>query len=267
MFTQFHSRYPTGSLVSELVQIYDGSYIVRTLIQVGGVTLASGFAAATAIEEAEDHARWRALAVLGITPIPNSGHTLGAGYEPQAQLIDSGDHNLQARLNPSRSFAMPSHSSHPPIPEPVHLQPQIPHSQIQIPQQAGIEAQTEWNFNPQSSGPAIEEYEQFTPNYAPAPAAIPNRRKAEMGPPKGRGRQQPPNPNPPPLELDTTFDLSDIIAQTSVELKRLGWSESQGRTYLQRTYNKRSRQQLTDDELLDFLNYLQSEPSPGELAF
>jgi hypothetical protein len=52
-----------------------------------------------------------------------------------------------------------------------------------------------------------------------------------------------------------------------VELKRLGWSESQGRTYLQRTYNKRSRQQLTDDELLDFLNYLQSEPSPGELAF
>jgi hypothetical protein len=246
MFTQFHSRYPTGSLVSELVQIYDGSYIVRTLIQVGGVTLASGLAAAHAIEEAEDHARWRALAILGIVPNPLSHNSLAHGYETHAQLVDSGDKHPPVQLNPARAFSIPPNSL------PQHLPPQ----------NTGLETQTEWEFNHHTGAPDLSEYEQFSPSYPATPA--PNRRKAEMGPPKGRGRNQaPPVPN-----LDhTALDLSDIIAQTSVELKRLGWSESQGRTYLQHTYNKRSRQQLTDEELLDFLTYLQSESAPGELAF
>ena len=52
-------------------------------------------------------------------------------------------------------------------------------------------------------------------------------------------------------------DLSDVIAQTDVELTRLGWSNAQGREYLEKTYGKRSRQQLTDEELLGFLLYLE----------
>jgi len=47
-----------------------------------------------------------------------------------------------------------------------------------------------------------------------------------------------------------------------VELKRLGWTNQQGRDYLVQTYGKRSRQLLKDDELLDFLQHLESEPSP-----
>jgi formylglycine-generating enzyme required for sulfatase activity len=58
------------------------------------------------------------------------------------------------------------------------------------------------------------------------------------------------------------IDYSDIIARTNVELKRLGWTNQQGRDYLLQTYGKRSRQLLTDAELLDFLHYLESEPSP-----
>jgi hypothetical protein len=256
MFTQFHSRYPTGSLISELVQIYDGSYIVRTLIQVGGVTLASGLAAAHAIEEAEDHARWRALAVLGIVPNPLSHNSLAHnslahGYETHAQLVDSGDKHPPVQLNPARAFSIPPSS--------------LPLSHT--PQTTGLETQSEWEFNHHTGAPDLSEYEQFSPSYPATPAAIPNRRKAEMGPPKGRGRNQPPSAPPVPSLDHTALDLSDIIAQTSVELKRLGWSESQGRTYLQHTYNKRSRQQLTDEELLDFLTYLQSESAPGELAF
>ena len=59
-------------------------------------------------------------------------------------------------------------------------------------------------------------------------------------------------------------DLSDIIAQTDVELRRLGWTSTQGREYLEQTYGKRSRQQLSDEELLAFLLYLESQPSPIE---
>ena len=57
-------------------------------------------------------------------------------------------------------------------------------------------------------------------------------------------------------------DFSDIVARTNVELKRLGWTNQQWRDYLVKTYGKRSRQLLTDAELLDFLHHLESEPSP-----
>ena len=64
--------------------------------------------------------------------------------------------------------------------------------------------------------------------------------------------------NPP--ELLPSFDLSDVIAQTDVEIRRLNWTVKQGQEHLQNFYHKKSRQQLTDDELLDFLEYLQSLP-------
>jgi formylglycine-generating enzyme required for sulfatase activity len=60
------------------------------------------------------------------------------------------------------------------------------------------------------------------------------------------------------------INFSDIVARTNVELKRLGWTNQQGRDYLVQTYGKRSRQLLTDGELLDFLHYLESEPLPPD---
>jgi hypothetical protein len=42
------------------------------------------------------------------------------------------------------------------------------------------------------------------------------------------------------------------------EMKRLGWSIERGRSYLQETYNKRTRQELTVSEITEFLNYLKS---------
>ncbi|HEY9830728.1 MAG TPA: DUF5906 domain-containing protein [Stenomitos sp.] len=58
------------------------------------------------------------------------------------------------------------------------------------------------------------------------------------------------------------IDFSDIMARTNIEIKRLGWTPQQGKDYLLRTYGKRSRQMMTDPELVDFLNYLQSLPTP-----
>jgi hypothetical protein len=58
------------------------------------------------------------------------------------------------------------------------------------------------------------------------------------------------------------IDFSDIMARTDIELKRLGWSKEQGKAHLLQTYGKRSRQLLFDPELVDFLTYLQSKPTP-----
>lgn len=48
-----------------------------------------------------------------------------------------------------------------------------------------------------------------------------------------------------------------------VEMKRLGWSVEQGREYLLRTYNKKSRSQLDAIEITQFLSYLKSLPNPS----
>ena len=70
-----------------------------------------------------------------------------------------------------------------------------------------------------------------------------------------------PNTDASPMAL--SVDLSDIIAKTSVELRRLGWTDVQGRNHLEKVYGKRSRQHLTDPELLDFLMYLEAQPTPN----
>lgn len=57
-------------------------------------------------------------------------------------------------------------------------------------------------------------------------------------------------------------DLDNVIAKTNIEMHRFGWTLEQGREYLIKNYGKRSRFLLTQEELLDFLRYLESQPTP-----
>ena len=52
------------------------------------------------------------------------------------------------------------------------------------------------------------------------------------------------------------IELSDIDL-ILVEMKRLGWTIDQGRNYLTTHYQKCSRLLLTNDEIQEFLSYLQ----------
>ncbi|WP_448525507.1 hypothetical protein [Parathermosynechococcus lividus] len=192
--SEFHRRYPTGSLVSELLQIHDNLFIVKTSLLVGGSVLATGMAAAPTLEQAEDSARQRALQLLGIH-LP---------LQTQAELI----------------AADPS------------------------PQRAALEA-ARW--------PEDETSELML---EPAPPLVARR---------GRTANKPAAEKVAPKQ--EPVDFADEIAQTTVEMKRLGWTEAQGRACLLERYGKRSRQQLSDEELLDFLHFLQRQPSPGEPSF
>ncbi|MUG99932.1 hypothetical protein F7734_49720 [Scytonema sp. UIC 10036] len=84
MLAQFQSKYPQGNLISELVQIYHGKYIVRASVQIDGATRATGMAAAEILEDAEDKARTRALMVLGITDLPQGAPVISP--EPTKQV-------------------------------------------------------------------------------------------------------------------------------------------------------------------------------------
>lgn len=64
MLIQFRHLYPDGSLISKLLTIDHGNYIVKVSVKVAGKTVATGLAAAQTVEMAEDRARERALATL-----------------------------------------------------------------------------------------------------------------------------------------------------------------------------------------------------------
>jgi hypothetical protein len=66
-----------------------------------------------------------------------------------------------------------------------------------------------------------------------------------------------------PSDTSSNFDLSEVIAQIDVEMKRVGWTKRQGREYLKSTYGKATRPELDTDELFDFLHYLQAQPAKG----
>ncbi|MEA5597069.1 hypothetical protein [Rivularia sp. UHCC 0363] len=61
-------------------------------------------------------------------------------------------------------------------------------------------------------------------------------------------------------ELTTAELRESLIAQSDNYLKGLNWTTEQGREYLQQAYHKRSRQQLSNAELLDFVEYLKLQP-------
>lgn len=66
----------------------------------------------------------------------------------------------------------------------------------------------------------------------------------------------------PPAAASTSgvTDNSDLIAAISLEVDRVGWSKRKGSNYLFETYGKKTRSELTEDELREFLAHLQTQP-------
>ncbi len=91
----------------------------------------------------------------------------------------------------------------------------------------------------------------------------PHTRLADPKPARKKSASSPPAPEPaPPDPAPAAIDFSDILAETDVELRRLGWDAKRGREHLKATYSKRSRQELNETELYDFLEFLKAQPNP-----
>lgn len=56
------------------------------------------------------------------------------------------------------------------------------------------------------------------------------------------------------------IEFTNTIYHINAEMQRVGWTVQQGREHLIKTYGKRSRSQLNDEQLLEFLNHLKSLP-------
>ncbi len=68
-FIQLQKQYPTSALVTELVQIHQERFIVKAIVQISGVAIATSMAESASLETAEDQARRRVLDLLGISGV------------------------------------------------------------------------------------------------------------------------------------------------------------------------------------------------------
>lgn len=252
-----------------------GKYIVRCWVQNEGTTLVTGLAAADTVELAEDQARTRALAVLGInaTTVIKQPETSTIAQEVSLPITPSPI--APTVLSDAPSMAK-THQS-PSLGEPQATQFPEKNLTTNQPIFSSFESKPEPVTSPVTTPPLVAD--QITFNHEYDAAEVEESQEVETS----HWTTESINPTPLPdvpataytheeLEAETSatpptaepIDFSDVIARTNVELKRLGWTNQQGRDYLVQTYGKRSRQLLKDDELLDFLHHLESEPSPQD---
>jgi hypothetical protein len=276
MLAKFRSFYPQGSLVSEFIDIERGLYLVKVTIEVGGIILATGLASGETIELAEDRARERAIAAVITeqpiqTQITPNGHseTITPATEVTKSNLPSLPVELEPEAKPTRSTLFPTISA---IPEPEakptrsHLFPTI----SAIPE-TELEPEPEAKPNRSNSFPTIS----ATPEPELEELNISTSKTTTMYVEPDIEETQPslfPTMSNEPataianeVEEEPTQEINfhEITHQIDIHIKRLGWTQQDGRSFLQTHYGKRSRLHLNNEQLLEFLRYLESLPDPS----
>jgi hypothetical protein len=243
LLIQLRAHYPTACLLAELVQVQGDQYVVRAMVNVELQVLATALAAATTVEEAENQARQRVLDVLGI------------------QTLVLGETSTAVVNTPVPPLVVP------PVVPPVAPPVVEPIASIPAPSEPDL-------FSESADLPTLSKAKRRSTKAPKAEAPEP-----EVAPVEISGgdedmsfeaefeysfEEEPAVETPPKASTKATkppMDLSDTIAQIGAEIDRIGWTKKQGSSYLQETYNKKTRVELTDEELFEFLDYLKSLPA------
>ena len=196
MVHTFRERYPTGGILTDLLRVEQGLFVVRAEIRVDDRTiLATGLAAAADLEEAEERAIERAFEHLATQTRTRNSWSPEPSSERSSELE-------RPRRSLNSSFR-------------------------------GTEVSPSLSLS--------DDLDSLDLNGSMDPSS--------------------PRLNKNFTEPSVSLDLSELIAQTNVEMKRIGWMAKQGQDYLQRTFGKRSRQQLDEEELAEFLEFLKIQPT------
>lgn len=253
---KFRHRYPQGSLVSELIEIDRGTYIVKALVQIDNLILATALAGAATVEAAEDAAKERAIATLFLDQQPNTSSFLTQPDPAKVQSQSGASSSLNSEIKPEKTsnhkivnFSKPqaepaieSQNSFPdltpaiaveaPLPQPqLDLSPQVPVVSSDPPTETNLFGDT---FTAETSTAIFTDEDNNVDALATDLIS-------------------------PELEA---MDFNEIKQKTDIEIKRLSWTKDQGKEFLMSRYGKRSRLHLTDEQLLEFLRYLEKLPNP-----
>lgn len=230
MFAQFRSQYPQGRIQTEMLPKIDGLHAFRAIVSEGESIMGTATAVDSDLEIAEDRAVKRALTIAGLAFDNGFENNYGnyGGHSPMLTQVSREPSSVNslpsANFNQISGLETNNHPVHSASDNATHT----------------IQAESTPDY-------ASDYSNSF--DYMPS-AAI-----------------EPPKPEPitsSPKLTSEAVDLSDAISKIDVEMERLGWKKEQGRDYLVRTFHKKSRQQLTDAELLQFLSHLKSLATPRQ---
>ena len=289
MLAKFRQRYPQGSLVSELIEIERGFYLVKVSVQVEQIVLATGLAGAGTIEAAEDSARERAIAALVLDNGESATVENSTANTYTTALKDrSSTEPTVTRVSldePERKTVNPEHESA--VHEDFRLEEERARTDTRrkgMLSDAGLVPDT-----PSDLSARLKQSEASTlPEPANETASIPEPIPDPRSQPEISSSPQPnlfsgtyTTPTEVPTESESNsiapvnsttsaiatpnieeMDFNEIKQKTDIEIKRLGWTKDDGREFLKSRYGKRSRLHLTDEQLLEFLEYLEQQPTP-----
>ena len=297
LLSQFQARYPIGSLSAELLTIHQEQYVVRAMIQMGSITLATAMAAAPALEAAEDRAKLRVLESLIAPPAAfpaMSSNPLDRSPEPEPPTAPIAPvQPLAAYRLDYLSTALPTPVASTTLDTAAGLMPAVTAPVGLAPFSPAISAITSadvtdaMDTGTESSQPTWEAEFQSVSQLSSAVTSTAVDEPVEIGAVKtnavtsGLRTSKTDRASKRPAEASTVLaaataaepvssepaDRSEEIMRIGIEMKRLGWSTEQGREYLKRTYGKSSRSKLDDAELLDFLHYLEIQSLPLQTPF
>ncbi|TRU83597.1 MAG: hypothetical protein EWV76_04025 [Microcystis novacekii Mn_MB_F_20050700_S1] len=244
MLQKLRQRYPQVALISELVQIDHGKYIVRAIIEIEGKTVVTGLAAADTVEIAEDRARERALLLLEAESTPDlqlvekvSPNNISLGEDLPKPVPSAKKSTKTAKVT---EIPRPETKIEPELPQvkdipPAKIEPELPPvEEISVPEPESLLLEME------------------TDNYSLL---------TELPEEVSLTEEDPPEPEPVAV-IPEEIDYSVLKTKIDVEMKRLAWTTEKGREYLISSYGKKSRLLLTNEELLEFYNYLSSISAP-----
>lgn len=262
LITQFRARYPQAGLVSDLLIIQEGRYVVRTVVQMGGEVIATGLAAAPHIEDAEDQSVLRSLRSLGIGLNIDPSVDIHAPSQALKDHPQNHSQDYPQKYSETAASAPPETADSPsrPGPKPERSLPTILPGPLAASTPSASTATGVGTVAIATQPPALH----------PVPEPWDAEPSLGLGSPSDVNQPSIPYPETSTwgdggLDVGeaglSTVDRSDDIAKIMVEMQRLGWTKTQGREHLRRTYGKETRQELTDSELLDFLSFLEGQPS------
>ena len=237
MFAQFRSQYPQGRIQTEMLPKIDGLHAFRAIVSEGDAIMGTATAVDSDLEIAEDRAIKRALAIAGLAFDNSFDHNYG-NYELRSPMLTQVSRDSSISL-PSANFnALGAGAG-----QLNELSDSRPLTMQTIQAESAIDYATEYGGNEHLPEADVALSSLSQPDPIPTPS-----------------KSSAPQISPEPV------DLSDAISKIDVEMERLSWTKPQGRDYLVRTFDKKSRQQLTNDELLQFLSHLKSLPTPQRQA-
>jgi hypothetical protein len=272
MFAEFRALYPAGQLICELLTVHHGKFVVRCLVQVDGKTLATAMSAAESVEDAEDRARLRAIAVLGfaapdrasasVSPPPVAPVVPVAPVAPVAAVpvppTDAVPVPVAPALAPLPVLEMPV-ADKLPLPHPsnfVKIEAKLneePIAPVAEPLQPLVDRAEATGFVPKQ----LDSDAWLSSSYGEPIAELDMPAASQSEVLQGAAQLRELQPIAVGIPSDAIEDNSDTIAHIEAILRRLKWTKKQETDCLEHNYGKSSQRELSSEQLGDFLEYLE----------